>query len=155
MKYELKNGVLYLDGKPTFAVGTSYYASFHPEKRTEPEGTDPYPNMRLDVRDIAAAGFNNIRCAALGKTHWEGETLVSDTAFIDSMIAEAAANGVAMIVRLNGYTMDFRGGDTRPIDHQGREMPPLPTAHCFIQQTLYDEDLDRASDEATRQLAAH
>ncbi len=153
--YALINGILFADGKPTFAVGTSYYASFHPQKRTEPEGTDPYPNMKLDVADIAAAGFNNIRCAALGETHWEGDTLVSDTSFIDAMIAEAAANGVAMIVRLNGYTMDFRGGDTRPLDAQGRPMPPLPTASCFIQQTLYDEGLNRDAYEGTRQLAAH
>ena len=154
-KFALQNGILYKDGKPTFAVGTSYYASFHPGKRTEPEGTDPYPNMRLDVRDIAAAGFNNIRTAALGEKRWEGETLVSDTAFTDAIIAEAAAHDVAMIVRLNGYTMDFRGGDSRPLDSQGRPLPPLPVAHCFIQQTLYDDGLNRDTYEGTRQLAAH
>lgn len=154
-RFELRNGILHKDGRPTFAIGTSYYASFHPLKRTEPEGTDPYPSMRLDVRDIAAAGFNNIRTAALGETRWEGGKLVSDTAFIDALIAEAASREVASIVRLNGYTMDFDGGDTRPVDAQGRRLPPLPTASCFIQQTLYDEALNRASDEATRQLAAH
>ena len=154
-RFTLENGILHKDGKPTFAVGTSYYASFHPEKRTEPQGTDPYPNMRLDVRDIAAAGFNNIRTAALGETHWEGEKLVSDTSFTDAMIEEAAARDVAMIVRLNGYTMDFRSGDTRPVDSQGRPLPPLPKASCFIQQTLFDEGLDRDTYEGTRQLAAH
>ena len=154
-RFTLENGILHKDGKPTFAVGTSYYASFHPEKRTEPQGTDPCPNMRLDVRDIAAAGFNNIRTAALGERHWEGERLVSDTAFTDAMIEEAAAREVAMIVRLNGYTMDFRSGDTRPVDSQGRPLPPLPKASCFIQQTLFDEGLDRDTYEGTRQLAAH
>ena len=27
--YELKNGILYQDGKPIIALGVSYYASFH------------------------------------------------------------------------------------------------------------------------------
>lgn len=153
--YTLENGILHKDGRPTFAVGTSYYASLHPGKRTVPEGTDPYPDMRLDIRDIAAAGFNNIRTAALGETHWEDDKLVSDTTFTDAMIDEAAARDVAMIVRLNGYTMDFRGGDTRPVDSQGRPLPPLPRASCFIQQTLFDENLNRDTYEGTRQLAAH
>ena len=30
----MKNGVLHKDGKPVFGLGISYYASFHPEKRT-------------------------------------------------------------------------------------------------------------------------
>lgn len=154
-RFALKNGILFQDGKPTFAVGTSYYASFHPEKRTEPEGTDPYPNMRLDVHDIAAAGFNNIRTATLGEKRWEGGTLVGDTAFTDAMIGEAAANGIATIVRLNGYTMDFRSRDTRPVDSRGRPLPPLPKASCFIQQTLHDEALNWDTSEGTRQLAAH
>ena len=156
-EYSLKNGILYRDGKPTFAIGTSYYASYHPQKETVPAGGDKFGEMKLDVADIAAAGFNNIRTASIGKSAWEGETLVSDTAFTDAMIAEADARGVAMLVRLNGYTMNFHEDEPnrRPLDQFGKPMPPLPEASCFVQQPLCDEELNRESDTATRQLAAH
>ena len=54
--YQIKNGILYRDGKPTLGIGVSYYASYHPEKRTLPPGADAIGEMRLDVRDMAQAG---------------------------------------------------------------------------------------------------
>ena len=72
--YQIKNGILYRDGKPTLGIGVSYYASYHPEKRTLPPGADAIGEMRLDVRDMAQAGFNHIRTAANGAAHWEGNT---------------------------------------------------------------------------------
>ena len=38
--YELKNGILYQDGKPIIAMGQSYYPSFHEAKYLAPPSGD-------------------------------------------------------------------------------------------------------------------
>ena len=38
--YTMKDGILLRDDKPVFGLGISYYASFHPEKKTVPEDGD-------------------------------------------------------------------------------------------------------------------
>lgn len=101
--YSIKNGIFYKNGKPTITVDVSYYASFHPDKVTVPEGGDRIGEMKKDIRDIAAAGFTHIRTAAIGKAHWEDQVFCQDTAFIDQLIEEAADHGIASFVRLHGF----------------------------------------------------
>ena len=149
--YSMKDGLLYRDGKPVFGLGISYYASFHPEKKTVPDDGDKYGEMVLDVTDIAKAGFNHIRTAALGERHWEGDTYVADTSFPDAMVKEADKNGIAVFMRLNGYTMNQRGwDDAEPLDQFGEAC-----ADAFIHDTLNHPGLMKDTDNASAQLALH
>ena len=159
--YKLQNGILYRDGKPTLGIGVSYYASYHPEKRTLPPGADAIGEMRLDVRDMAQAGFNHIRTAANGAAHWEGNTFCLDTSFTDALLKEVAENGMCSFVRIEGYSMNQRhhqnvqplDQDNQPLD---REDPyGRPGANSFVADTLNNPALNADMDESARQQAAH
>lgn len=150
--YSVKNGIFYKNGKPTITVGVSYYASFHPDKVTVPEGGDKIGEMKKDIRDIADAGFTHIRTAAIGKAHWEEQLFCQDTAFIDQLIEEAADHGIASFVRLHGYSMNHRGHENaRPLNQEGKAV----AADSFVQDTLNHPGLNADMDEATRQMARH
>ena len=104
-----------------------------------------------DVADIAKAGFNHIRTAALGERHWDGDTYVAETSFPDAMTKEADKNGLAVFMRLNGYTMNQRGWeDAKPIDQFGNA-----SAGVFIHDTLNHPELIKDTDNASAQLAIH
>jgi len=149
--YKMKDGILYRDGKPTFGIGVSYYASFHPEKRTIPDDGDKIGEMIKDIHDIAKAGFNHIRTAALGSRHWEGSRYCADTTFPDAMTDEANKNGLAVFMRLNGYSMNQRGiPDAAALNQFGEAC-----AAAFIHDTLNHPELMRDTDQATVQLARH
>lgn len=150
--YKIKNGVLYQNGRPTLALGTSYYASYHPLKVTVPPEGDKFGEMRRDVRDIALAGFNHIRTCANGAAHWAGDRFCLDTAFTDALVEEAAKNGLCSFVRIQGYSMNQRGHENaQPVDQHGE----AGQTTGFVQDTLNHPALNRDADEATRQQAAH
>ncbi len=150
--YKLKNGILYKDGVPTIGLGTSYYASYHPEKVTVPEGGDKYGEMLLDVKDIAGAGFNHVRLAANGEAHWEDDKFVLDTSFTDELIKEIEKNDMFSFVRLQGYSLNYRGHkDARPVNQYG-QTPPL---YSFVRDTLNNPELNADMDEMTEQQARH
>lgn len=150
--YKIKNGVLYQNGRPTLALGTSYYASYHPQKVTVPPEGDKYGEMRQDVRDIALAGFNHIRTCANGAAHWADDRFCLDTAFTDALVEEAAKNGLCSFVRIQGYSMNQRGHENaQPIDQRGE----AGQTTGFVRDTLNHPALNRDTDAATRQQALH
>ena len=61
--YELKNGVLYKDGKAQMCLGLSYYPSYHPKKFPVRPEDDRIGGLKQDIHDMAEAGFN--LCALL------------------------------------------------------------------------------------------
>lgn len=150
--YSIKNGIMYKNGKPMISIGTSYYASYHPEKVTVPEGGDKVGEMKKDIRQMAEAGFTHVRTAAIGKSHWEGDVFCQDTDFTDQMIEEAANHEMATFVRLQGYSMNHRGHeDAQPLNQEGQAVP----MNSFVQDTLNHPALNADMDEATRQQALH
>ncbi len=152
MGYELKNGILYKDGVATIGLGTSYYASYHPEKVTVPEGGDKYGEMLLDVKDMASAGFNHVRLAANGEAHWEGDKFVLDTSFTDALIKELEKNDMFSFVRLQGYSMNYRNHkNVSPLNQYGESV----SADGFVRDTLNDPELNADMDEITRQEAKY
>lgn len=150
--YQIKNGILFKDGKKRIALGTTYYGSYHPGKWPVPPDGDRIGEMVRDVREIAEAGFDHIRLAAFGEARWEGERFAIDTAFQDEMVREIARNGMCSFVRLQGYSMNHRGHlGTEPVEEKGGRVPVVG----FLHDTLNHEELNRDAEEATRQQASH
>ena len=46
--YCMKNGILHVDGKATFGIGSHYYPSYHPCKVPTPENGDRIGSPRAD-----------------------------------------------------------------------------------------------------------
>ena len=69
--YEIKNGILYHNGKKTFALGESYYPSFHPSKFPVPPDGDRMSEMVKDLKGMRDAGFNHVRFASLGEVSYD------------------------------------------------------------------------------------
>jgi len=103
-QYYIQNGKLICNGEPVFALGQSYYPSFHTAKYPVPPEGDRIGEMKKDLEQMAQMGFNHIRFAAIGDTRLDekGEVLVN-TPFVDAMIEEAKKNGISTSVRLQGY----------------------------------------------------
>ncbi len=150
--YELKNGILHQDGQPKLGLGVSYFASYHPEKWPVAPDDDRMGQMTLDIREIAAFGFNHVRNAAFEKLCWEGETVRFDYPFIDAMVRAISENGMAAVVRLQGYSMNHRGhADNTPMNEQGEPC----TSHTFILDCLSNREVMADARQATQVLARH
>ena len=155
MSYKIKEGVLYCDGKPVFALGASYYPSFLPCKYPVPPTGDRVGEMKKDLHLMKETGLNFFRTAALGET-WRdeaGEVCVS-TDFIDEMLREAETVGLAASVRLNGYSVNLSGSENCEfINHRGEPMEKQWSA--FMHACLHHAGFLRDNADATRALAAH
>lgn len=123
--YEIKNGILYKSGVPVIGLGQSYYPSYHTQKVPVPEDGDRYGEMVKDMKAMAEAGFNVCRTAALGNYGYdENETVVYNFDFIDSMLEEISKQGMASMIRLQGYSINMKGyPDAKMIDQNGNPMP--------------------------------
>ena len=154
MKYQIKNGILHEDGRPVFALGASYYPSFHPAKYQVPPDGDRIGEMKKDLRRMKAAGLNWFRTAALAEVAREdGEVTVSSD-FIDAMCAEADDVGMAASVRLNGYFVNLSGNtDYEFVKQDGQ--PMIKRWNYFMESSLYHEGATADSLAATRALAKH
>ncbi len=123
--FDLRNGVLHKDGEPVFALGQSYYASYHPQKiPVLPEG-DRIGEMKKDLKGMADAGFNIVRMAALGELKREssGEVKV-DFPLIDAIVSEAGKAGISTMVRLQGYSPSLTDyPDALMLNERDEEMP--------------------------------
>ena len=96
-EYKIENGRLICNGKAGFALGQSYYPSFHSAKYPVPPEGDRMGEMKKDLEQMAQMGFNHVRFAAIGSTalNEKGEVVV-DTPFVDAMI-EGRPNPIAAI----------------------------------------------------------
>jgi len=162
-QYKIKNGILYENGKATFAFGTSYYPSFHASKYQVPETGDRIGEMEKDFREMRESGIKFVRCAALGnlKRTDEGsgnpataENIAVETPFIDRMAEEAEKAGLGISIRLNGYFTNLSHNTGYEfLNNLGQAMDKYWTA--FMQSSFYHEGARRDNYEATKALAAH
>lgn len=153
--YEIKKGILYKNGKKIYALGESYYPSFHPSKfPVSPEG-DRIGEMKKDLRMMSELGFNHVRFAALGEVALDAEGNVSvSTPFIDAMIREAEQNGLSVSVRQQGYAVNFRGfDDVEMIDWNGQKQETRWSD--FIRTTLHHEGILEDNRTYAAALAKH
>lgn len=152
--YQLKNGLLYQDGKPIIAMGQSYYPSFHQYKYPAPPTADRVGLMKQDIALMRQAGFQFLRVAALGEvTMKEGEVQV-DTPFVDEMVKEAHDQGMAVSIRLQGYAMNLRGHDDFLMrNHRDEEMDGNWAS--FMKSTMFHQGMIEDNLLATQALARH
>lgn len=154
--YEIKKGILHKDGKPVFALGQSYYPSFHPAKYPVPPEGDRIGEMRKDLAMMAQMGFNHVRFAAIGEnTVQEDGSVQVNTPFVDAMVREAEKNEISSSVRLQGYAMNLRGHENvLMVDSQGNEQNPNRWFD-FIRTTLHHPGMMEDNQMATTALAKH
>lgn len=152
--FTLKNGILHRDGRPAFALGLSYYPSYHPQKVPVPPEGDREGEMVQDIAEMVDAGFNLVRMAALGDVRRDEGTVKVDFSFIDKLIARAEEAGLASMVRLQGYGVNLSGfTDNLMLNQRGEEMP----FHWgwFVRNCLNHSGILKDNEEATRASAAH
>ncbi len=152
--YELRNGILYQDGKPIIAMGQSYYPSFHKAKYPLPEHMDRVGLMKKDIRWMKEVGFQFLRVAAIGDVTLEGDEIKVSTPFVDEMLREAHEQGMATSVRLQGYVMNLRGhNDYIMLNENNEEMEKDWSA--FMQSSLFHKGVIKDNHDATQALALH
>ncbi len=155
-KFIIKDGLLHKDGKPIFAIGTSYYPSYHARKVSVPEDGDRMGEMKKDIKRMVDVGIHLVRCASLGRVWYdEDKNVCTDTPFIDAMIERAEECGLGVMVRLQGYSMNLSGWtDAMMIDSKGN---PMDTSkwYDFIQNSFYHEGIVKDNDRGTEALARH
>ena len=120
--YQINGSILHKDGKKIFALGESYYPSFHPCKFPVKPEDDRIGEMIKDLKMMAEAGFNHVRFAALGTLSYDREsnTVTLDAPFVDAMTEEAQKNDLSVSVRLQGFSVNLRGfTDAEMIDEHG------------------------------------
>ena len=154
--YEIKNGVLFQNGKKTFVLGESYYPSFHPSKFPVPPEGDRMGEMVRDLRMMAEAGFNHVRFAALGDVSYDeekGEATISSP-FVDAMIAEADKNNLSVSIRLQGFSVNLRGFSDADILNEKGEVPDF--AWCdFVRTSTNHKGILEDNFVHARDLARH
>ena len=137
--YEIRNGILYRDGRRRIALGQSYYPSFHEKKYPVPPEGAREGIMRADMRAMREAGFNFVRMAAIGDVsrNERGDVEVC-TPFIDACVRECAAQDMLPSVRLHGYVMNLSGNrDWMMRNEKDEDMEQDWSA--FIRNTLFHE----------------
>ncbi len=155
-EYSIKSGIYKKDGKPTFAIGVSYYASYHERKVPVPPEGDRLGEALADIRDMSDFGFNIVRCAALGDVSYDGERrVVTDTPLLDAIARDCESCDIGLMLRLQGYSMNLSGyTDTLMVSHEGREMDKR-IWYDFMRDCLFHEGLREDNDAGTRALAEH
>lgn len=124
MSYSIVNGVLHHDGKPQFALGQSYYPSYHTQKVPVLEDGDRVGEMVKDLRMMKEAGFNIVRMAALGQVETDGDDVHVRFDLPDSFCRECEKQDLAAMIRLQGYSMNLRGfADATMLNERGEKMP--------------------------------
>ncbi len=153
--YEIKNGFLYKNGKKIYALGESYYPSFHPSKFPVPPEGDRYGEMKKDLKMMAELGFNHVRFAALGKVDLNDDGALSvNTPFIDDMIEEAKKNELSVSIRQQGFAVNLRNFENvKMIDWNGVEQETAWSD--FIRTTMHHEGILEDNRLYAKSLAEH
>ncbi len=148
--YQLKNGILYQDGKARMCLGLSYYPSYHPKKFPVRPEDDRIGELKKDIREMGEAGFNLVRFAALGELKRVGEGAEGiEVSFplIDECMKATEQADIAAQVRLQGYTLNVSGytGEGM-ITPEGRE---LGMYECFLRASLNHEGIMHDNEDCT------
>jgi len=152
--YELKNGILHKNGEPVLALGISYYPSYHYQKVPVPEDGDRIGEMIKDFKDVADAGFNFMRTAALGKIERIDKGVEVAFPFIDIMMEKAEEADLASMIRLQGYSInlcDYK--DATMLNEKGEEMPFYWS--WFVRNSLNHPGIIKDNEDGTVESARH
>lgn len=154
MNFKITGGILYRDDVPVFAIGASYYPSFLPSKYQVPEDGDRTGEMKKDLCRMKESGLNFFRTAALSDISMNNGCINVTSDFIDSMLKEAHAVGLASSVRLNGYFVNLSGNRNYEfINHKGE--PMNKEWNVFMQSCLHNKGFNDDNIAATKALAEH
>jgi hypothetical protein len=152
--FGIKNGILEKNGKKVLALGHSYYASYHWQKVPVPEEGDREGVCAKDMKLMADAGFNIVRCAALGDVKKENGTVKVKFPLVDTIIKEATKNGIASTVRLQGYHFNLSGYDDFLLQDQDNNEPPFRW-NWFVRNCLNHDGIRKDNIDATVQSAKY
>lgn len=154
--YKIKDGILRQNDKKIFALGESYYPSFHHAKYPVPPEGDRIGEMKKDLKMMSEMGFNHVRFAAIGLTKLdENGKLIIDTPFVDAMIEEADKNNMSVSIRLQGFAVNLRDfKDVLMIDNNGTVQDTTVWLD-FIQTTMCHEGILEDNVTHAKGLAAH
>ncbi len=155
-KYSIEKGIYKKDGKPVFALGVSYYASYHERKVPVPPEGDRIGEAAKDIAGMRDFGFNIVRCAALGDVYYnDRREVVTDTPLLDAIAEKCEECDVGLMLRLQGYSMNLSGyTDTPMIDQDGKETDKSIWFN-FVRDCLFHEELGKDNDAGTKALAEH
>ena len=156
MKDCIKNGILYHNGRPSLCLGLSYYPSYHPKKHPVPPEGDRYAELEKDIPEMVQAGFNLVRFAALGDVKRTGpgaEGIEVSFPLIDACMRAAEKAGIAVQVRLQGYTLNVSGyTDDAMVTPSGRELGPY---EVFLRASLNHDGITKDNEDCTAASARH
>lgn len=152
----LSNGILKVDGKPTFGLGVSYYASYHERKVPVPPEHDRYGEAKKDIRKMAEMGLNLVRFAGLGTISYDETGNVKvETPLADFLLRTATEHGIGAMIRLQGYTMNLSGWqDGLMVDSDGHPMDTTKW-YDFIRNSFFHKGILKDNGAATEALAKH
>jgi hypothetical protein len=154
-QFSVRNGILHEDGKPVFAIGTSYYASYFPAKVPLLPHEDRIGGMRLDLAEMAETGINIVRFAALGDVKREaGGGISCSFPFIDAMCDHAEKVGISAMVRLMGYSFNF--GNATDALKQDVHNNDIPAGWAtFLPVCVQHEGIVKDNQDAIKASATH
>ena len=134
--YCLKNGILYIDGKAVFGIGSHYYPSYHPKKVPVPENGDRYGEMKRDFADMKAAHVNIVRTAAVGTFSERDGDITGSFPLGEAIAEELEKNGCRTIcTRLSKDSeklgaFEFKAGDSIVIGNEGHGVGDMTAKVC-------------------------
>lgn len=146
--YLLKNGILYINGKAAFGIGSHYYPSYHPQKVPVPENGDRIGEMKRDFADMKSARINIVRTAAIGSFCEENGVIKGDFPLGKAIAEELENLGIALTVRLNGYDNGLNEyPDERMLDENGA--PLVKSWSQFITNSVCHEGAKSDNEKVT------
>lgn len=154
--YQLSNGILKKNGTPVFALGQSYYPSYHHQKVPVPPEGDRIGELQQDLKEMADAGFNLVRMAALGEVVREDGQVKVSFPLIDAIIrrAEDPEVDLATMVRLQGYGVNLSGYTDAIMQNELDQEMPFHWG-WFVRNCLNHPGILEDNDDATVASAAH
>lgn len=154
MSYHILNGLLYHGDIPVFALGQSYYPSYHQQKVPVLSSGDRLGEMKKDLCGMQEAGFNICRMAALGSVKQNGENVDVRFDLPDAFLQECEKRDMAAMIRLQGYSVNLRNfEDASMRDAQGHEMPA--NWSWFVRNCLNHPGIHEDNTAATIASAHH
>ncbi len=152
--YKLENGILYCNGKKVFGIGSHYYPSYHPLKVPVDEKGDRVNEAKRDLAMMKEARVNIVRTAAIGSIA-EGENGVETSFPMGDIIAkECDKNGIALIVRLNGYDVTLKKRENAlMIDEKGE--PIKDCWNYFVRNCMNNDEVTNDNKKITRAGGRH
>ncbi|MDD3886615.1 MAG: hypothetical protein PHI35_07080 [Victivallaceae bacterium] len=156
-KHCIKNGIMFSDGNPVFALGNAYYGSFNPKKTPFPAGCDRHEEMLKDLTEMRECGFNLIRTAALGETERAADGSIKmnfdETDWMLKLIEDKI--GLPVIIRYQGYGCNYSNQTNFLMIDQHNNPMPSPPESTFLPFCLQNPVVRRDNAEMTGAVAGH